>query len=54
MTVVIDMKAKQNHQDEVARFDSDAKAIRIDNCASYCVSHDKRDFIIPLKEINKK
>jgi hypothetical protein len=35
MTAVIAMKAKQTHQDEVARFDTDAKAIRIDNCSSY-------------------
>ena len=47
------MKAKQAHQDEVARFDTDAKAIRVDNCASYCISNDKRDFITPLKKVNK-
>jgi len=37
----------------VARFDTDAKAIRIDNCASYCISNDRRDFITPLKKVNK-
>jgi hypothetical protein len=50
---IIAMKAKQAHQDEVARFDTNAKPIRIDNCASYCISHDKRDFITPLKKVNK-
>jgi Reverse transcriptase (RNA-dependent DNA polymerase)/GAG-pre-integrase domain len=54
LTAVIAMKARQAHQDEAARFDTDAKAIRIDNCASYCISNDKRDFITPLKRINKK
>jgi len=38
----------------VARFDTDARAIRVDNCASYCISNDKKDFITPLKKINKK
>ncbi|KAI2511676.1 hypothetical protein MHU86_2742 [Fragilaria crotonensis] len=52
LTAIIAMKAKQAHQDEVARFDTDAKAIRIDNCASYCISNDKRDFIAPLKKVN--
>ncbi|KAI2493485.1 hypothetical protein MHU86_21066 [Fragilaria crotonensis] len=41
LTAIIAMKAKHAHQDEVARFDTDAKAIRIDNCASYCISNDK-------------
>ena len=54
LTAVIAMKARQAHLDEAARFDTDAKAIRIDNCASYCISNDKRDFITPLKKINKK
>ena len=53
MTAIIAMKARQTHQDEVARFDTDAKAIRIDNCASYCISNDKKDFITPLKKVNK-
>ncbi len=48
------MKAKQTHHDEVARFDTDARGIRIDNCASYCISNDKKDFITPLKKVNKK
>ncbi|KAI2502150.1 hypothetical protein MHU86_12286 [Fragilaria crotonensis] len=54
LTAIIAMKAKQTHQDEVARFDTDARAIRIDNCASYCISNDKKDFITPLKKVNKK
>jgi hypothetical protein len=41
MTAIIAMKAKQTHQDEVVLFDTDAKAIRIDNCATYCISNDK-------------
>ena len=53
LTAIIAMKADHSHQDEVARFDTDAKAIRIDNCASYCISNDKRDFITPLKKVNK-
>ncbi len=54
LSAIIAMKANHSHQDEVARFDTDAKAIRIDNCASYCISNDKKDFITPLKKINKK
>ena len=53
LTAIIAMKANHSHQDEVARFDTDAKAIRIDNCASYCISNDRRDFITPLKKVNK-
>ncbi|KAI2512113.1 hypothetical protein MHU86_2200 [Fragilaria crotonensis] len=54
LTAVIAMKARQAHQDEAASFDTDSKAIRIDNCASYCISNDKKDFITPLKRVNKK
>jgi hypothetical protein len=54
MTAIIAMKAKQTHQDEVAMFDTDAKAIRIDNCSSFFIFSDKRDFITPLKKVNKK
>ena len=48
MTAIIAMKAKQTHQDEVVMFDADAKAIRIDNCASYCISNDKKEGIVSL------
>jgi hypothetical protein len=48
------MKAKQTYHDEVVMFDTDVKAIRIENCASYCISNDTRDFITPLKNVNKK
>ncbi|KAI2500681.1 hypothetical protein MHU86_13764 [Fragilaria crotonensis] len=54
LTAVIAMKARQAHQDEAASFDTDSKAFRIDNCASYCISNDKKDFITPLKRVNKK
>ena len=54
LSAIMAMKAKQAHQGEVARFDTDARAIRIDNCASYCISNDMKDFITPLKKINKK
>ncbi len=54
MTALIAMKAKQTHQDEVLMLDTDAKPIRIYNCASYCISNDKRDFITSLKKVNKK
>jgi hypothetical protein len=40
LTAIIAIKAYHSHQDEVARFDTDAKAIKIDNCASYCISND--------------
>ena len=54
LTAIMAMKAKQTHQDEVARFCTDARATRIDNCASYCIlSNDKKDFITPLKKVNK-
>jgi hypothetical protein len=54
MMTIIAMKANHTDQDEVLMFDTDAKAIRIDNCAFYCISNDKRDFITPLKKANKK
>jgi hypothetical protein len=53
LSAIIAMKANHSHQDEVARFITDAKAIRIDSCASYCISNDRRDFITPLKKVNK-
>ena len=53
LSAIMAMKAKQAHQGEVARYDTNARAIRIDNCASYCISNDKKDFITPLKKINK-
>jgi hypothetical protein len=33
LTAIIAIKANHSHQDEVARLDTDAKVIRIDNCA---------------------
>jgi hypothetical protein len=46
----IAMKAKQAHQGELPRFETDARAIRIDNCASYCISNDMKEFITNLKK----
>ena len=37
-----------------SKFDTDSKPIRIDNCASYCISNDMSDFIHPPKAIQKR
>jgi len=54
MTAVIAMKARHLQSQQLTRFDTDAKAIRVDNCASYCISNDKKDFVTPLTKVNKK
>ena len=54
LSAIIAMKAKQAHQGELPRFETDARAIRIDNCASYCISNDMKELITPLKKVNKK
>ena len=47
-------KARVKHQPGRARYDTDSKLIRIDNCASYSISFDKNDFITPLKPVRQK
>ena len=41
-------------ENQWTRFDSDSKKIRIDNCASYSISHDLEDFVKPPKAIDKR
>ena len=41
-------KAKVNPSSSRARYDTDSKVVRIDNCASYSISFDKSDFVSPL------
>ena len=48
------MVAKDKGRAQITRFDSDSKMIRVDNCASYCISNDKADFITELKPIRRK
>jgi hypothetical protein len=47
-------KARVKQQPGKARYDTDSKLIRIDNCASYSISFDKNDFITPLKPVKQK
>jgi hypothetical protein len=47
-------KARVKQQPGKARYDTDSKIIRIDNCASYSISFDKNDFITPLKPVRQK
>jgi hypothetical protein len=47
-------KARVKQQPGNARYDTDSKTIRIDNCASYSISFDKNDFITPLKPVRQK
>ena len=47
-------KARVKQQPGKARYDTDSKLIRIDNCASYSISFDKNDFITPLKPVRQK
>ena len=48
------MKARTDHHVCVAKYDTDSRPIRIDNCASYCISYDLSYFITPLKAVNKR
>ena len=41
-------------ENQRTRFDSDSKMIRIDNCASYSISHDLEDFVKPPEAIDKR
>jgi hypothetical protein len=47
-------KARVKQQPGRARYDTDSKRIRIDNCASYSISFNKNDFITPLKQVRQK
>ena len=44
-------KVRVKHQPEKARFNTNSKIIRINNCASCSISFDKNDFITPLKPV---
>ena len=54
MSAVMALSAASIPPRSVTRFDSDSKQIRIDNCASFCISNDKTDFVGPLKSMNRK
>ena len=47
-------KARVKQQPGKARYNTDSKLIRIDNCALYSISFDKNDFITPLKPVKQK
>ncbi len=47
-------EARVKQQPGRARYDTDSKLIRIDNCSSYSTSFDKNDFITPLKPVRQK
>ena len=47
-------KAKVNPRSRRARYDTDSKVIRIDNCASYSISFDKSDFVSPLVPVKHR
>ena len=46
-------KRKRNNSSRTVLFDSDAKAIGIDNRCSACISHDLNDFVGPVVKSNK-
>ena len=48
------MSASNRRQAQVSKFDTDAKLIRVDNCASYCISNDAEDFITELRPVRRK
>ena len=55
MTAITALRAQQGPKSKSQfRFDTDSKAIRVDNCASYSLSPDKKDFVSPLKRVNKR
>ena len=47
-------KTKLKQQRGSARYDTDSKLIRIDNCASYSISFDKSDFVTPLNPVRQQ
>ena len=54
MSAIMAMSAARLKPRRIVRFDSDSKRIRIDNCASFCISNDPTDFITTLKPVKKK
>jgi hypothetical protein len=52
---ILALSAKQSEKNKPAfQFDPDSKKIRIDNCASYCISNDQQDFQDHPRPINKQ
>jgi hypothetical protein len=54
MSAIMAMSAARIKPRMIARFDSDSRPIRIDNCASFCISNEKKDFVSPLRPLNRK
>ena len=48
------MSANNRRTGNTSRFDTDSKIIRVDNCASYCISNDLTDFVTELVPIKRK
>jgi hypothetical protein len=52
--IAIAMKAETDKHDNSARFDTDSKAIGIDNRCSACISHDTTDFVGELRDSHRR
>ena len=48
------MAANDRRRNNATMFDTDAKLIRIDNCASYSISNDPADFATKLKPVKRR
>ena len=54
LTAIIAMSAKQNQSNKHKwRWDTDSSRIHVDNCASYSISNDIKDFMTKPKATNK-
>ena len=48
------MAANDRRRSKATMFDTDAKLIRVDNCASYSISNDPADFTTKLRPVKRK
>ena len=54
LTAIIAMSAKQNqNKTQKWRWDTDSSRIHVDNCASYSISNDIKDFVTKPEATNK-
>ena len=54
LPLMIAMHALQARTSTAFMFDTDSRMLRVDNCATYCISNRIEDFDGPLKKINRK
>ena len=54
MLAAVAMSASNRRRAQVSKFNTDAKLIGVDNCASHCISYDKADFVLLLSCVQSR